>query len=401
MKYVIILGDGMADEPIPSLNGKTPLQAADTPTFDYMAPGSRMGMLKTVPEGFHPGSEVANMSVLGYDLPTTFEGRGSLEAASIGVDIERGEMAMRCNLICVENGKIKNHSAGHISDEEAAELIAFLSEKLGSDTVRFYPGISYRHLLKIRGGDKRIDCTPPHDVPGTPFREVLVKADVPEAEETADLINDLILKSQVLLANHPVNKKRIAEGKDPANSIWPWSPGYRPSMPTLAERFGIKSGVVISAVDLIRGIGVYAGLKPVAVEGATGLWNTNYEGKAKAAIEAMKNNDFVFVHVEASDEAGHEGDVALKIRTIEYLDQRLCKPIVEAADRMQESVRIAVLPDHPTPCRLKTHTSNPVPFMIYSKGENADGISEYNECSAINGSLGTLETDGFIKELLK
>ena len=267
--------------------------------------------------------------------------------------------------------------------------------------MRFYPGISYRHLLKIRGGDKRIDCTPPHDVPGTPFREVLVKADVPEAEETADLINDLILKSQVLLANHPVNKKRIAEGKDPANSIWPWSPGYRPSMPTLAERFGIKSGVVISAVDLIRGIGVYAGLKPVAVEGATGLWNTNYEGKAKAAIEAMKNNDFVFVHVEASDEAGHEGDVALKIRTIEYLDQRLCKPIVEAADRMQESVRIAVLPDHPTPCRLKTHTSNPVPFMIYSKGENADGISEYNECSAINGSLGTLETDGFIKELLK
>ena len=341
------------------------------------------------------------MSVLGYDLPTTFEGRGSLEAASIGVDIERGEMAMRCNLICVENGKIKNHSAGHISDEEAAELIAFLSEKLGSDTVRFYPGISYRHLLKIRGGDKRIDCTPPHDVPGTPFREVLVKADVPEAEGTADLINDLILKSQVLLANHPVNKKRIAEGKDPANSIWPWSPGYRPSMPTLAERFCIKSGVVISAVDLIRGIGVYAGLKPVAVEGATGLWNTNYEGKAKAAIEAMKNNDFVFVHVEASDEAGHEGDVALKTRTIEYLDQRLCKPIVEAADRMQESVRIAVLPDHPTPCRLKTHTSNPVPFMIYSKGENADGISEYNECSAINGSLGTLETDGFIKELLK
>lgn len=401
MKYVIILGDGMADEPIPSLNGKTPLQAADTPTFDYMASRSRMGMLKTVPEGLHPGSEVANMSVLGYDLPTTFEGRGSLEAASIGVDIERGEMAMRCNLICVENGKIKNHSAGHISDEEAAELIAFLSEKLGSDTVRFYPGISYRHLLKIRGGDKRIDCTPPHDVPGTPFREVLVKADVPEAEETADLINDLILKSQVLLANHPVNKKRIAEGKDPANSIWPWSPGYRPSMPTLAERFGIKSGVVISAVDLIRGIGVYAGLKPVAVEGATGLWNTNYEGKAKAAIEAMKNNDFVFVHVEASDEAGHEGDVALKTRTIEYLDQRLCKPIVEAADRMQESVRIAVLPDHPTPCRLKTHTSNPVPFMIYSKGENADGISEYNECSAINGSLGTLETDGFIKELLK
>ena len=302
----------MADEPIESLGNKTPLQAAKTPTFDIMAPHAKMGLLKTVPAGFHPGSEVANMSVLGYDLPTTFEGRGSLEAASMGVEIEENEMAMRCNLICVENGKIKNHSAGHITDEEADVLIKYLSEKLGDENVHFYSGISYRHLLKLKGGDKRLDCTPPHDVPGTPFKDVLIKAQVPEAQSTADLLNKLILKSQEILANHPINLKRISEGKDPANSIWPWSPGYRPSMPTLAERFGIKSGVVISAVDLIRGIGVYAGLKPIIVEGVTGLWNTNYEGKAQAAIEALKDNDFVFVHVEASDEAGHEGDVELK-----------------------------------------------------------------------------------------
>lgn len=402
MKYVIILGDGMADESIPSLGGRTPLQAADTPTFDRIAPMSKMGMLKTVPPGFHPGSEVANMSVLGYDLTATFEGRGSLEAASMGVRIADGEMAMRCNLICVENGKIKNHSAGHISDGEASELIEFLMDELGSDTVSFFPGVSYRHLLKIKNGDKRIECTPPHDVPGVPFRDVLVKPNVPEAKQTADLINELILKSQELLAKHPVNRKRVAEGKDPANSIWPWSPGYRPSMPTLMDRFGIKNGVVISAVDLIRGIGVYAGLKPIDVEGATGLWNTNYEGKAQAAVEALADNDFVFVHVEASDEAGHEGDVELKTRTIEFLDKRLCKPIVEAAEKMQEPVRVAVLPDHPTPCRLKTHTSNPVPFMIYSTdGGCADGIKEYNEISAQGGSLGLLETDGFIKELLK
>ena len=400
MKYVIILGDGMADEPIPSLNGKTPLQAADTPTFDYMAPRSRMGMLKTVPEGFHPGSEVANMSVLGYDLPTTFEGRGSLEAASIGVDIERAEMAMRCNLICVENGKIKNHSAGHISDEEAAELIAFLSEKLGSDTVRFYPGISYRHLLKIRGGDKRIDCTPPHDVPGTPFREVLVKADVPEAEETADLINDLILKSQVLLANHPVNKKRIAEGKDPANSIWPWSPGYRPAMRTMREMYGFGKGSVISAVDLIRGIGVYAGLEVLHVEGATGLYDTNYEGKAHAALEALKTNDFVYLHIEASDEAGHEGDVDLKIKTIEYLDNRAVRIIYEETQKWDEPVAIAILPDHPTPCSIRTHTNTPVPFLIYKPGEQPDSVTTFDEFSVSNGKYGILEKDQFIKEFL-
>ena len=415
MKYVIILGDGMADEPIPSLNGKTPLQAADTPTFDYMAPRSRMGMLKTVPEGFHPGSEVANMSVLGYDLPTTFEGRGSLEAASIGVDIERGEMAMRCNLICVENGKIKNHSAGHISDEEAAELIAFLSEKLGSDTVRFYPGISYRHLLKIRGGDKRIDCTPPHDVPLKPYRPLLVKPmagtesiTVPEGQadltpqQTADLINDLIMRSQELLKEHPVNRKRATEGKDPANSIWPWSPGYRPQMETLSDKFPqVRKGAVISAVDLINGIGYYAGLRRLTVEGATGLYDTNYENKVAAALDALKTDDFVYLHIEASDEAGHEGDISLKILTIENLDSRAVGPIYEAVKDWEEPVAIAVLPDHPTPCELRTHTNEPVPFFIWYPGIEPDEVQTFDEVAACSGSYGLMKEDEFINEFMK
>lgn len=401
MKHIIILGDGMADERIASLGGRTPLEAAKTPTLDRMAPFSKMGMLKTVPEGFHPGSEVANMSVLGYNLHTSFEGRGPLEAASLGVVVEDDEIAMRCNLICIENGKIKNHSAGHISSEESFALIEFLTKHLGNEYVRFFPGISYRHLLKIKGGDKRIDCTPPHDVPGTPFGNVLIKPMCKEAAGTALALNELILESQKLLENHPINQKRRMEGKDPANSIWPWSPGYRPTMPTLQERFGIGKGAVISAVDLIRGIGIYAGLTPVIVEGVTGLWNTNYEGKAQAAINALKDNDFVFLHIEASDEAGHEGDAGLKVQTIESLDSRICKPILEHVEKMSEQVRIAVLPDHPTPCRLRTHTSNPVPVMIYNYGEDADGIREYSENTARQGSLGMMESDEFIKEFLK
>lgn len=401
MKHIIILGDGMADEPIPELGDKTPMEVANTPTMDWLASHGRVGRLKTVPVGYHPGSEVANMSVLGYDLDKTFEGRGSLEAASIGVPLLDGEMAMRCNLICIENGIIKNHSAGHISNEEAAELIDFLNEQLADDNIRFYQGVSYRHLLKVKHGDKRIHCTPPHDVPGTPFRDVLIRPEAAEAQATADLLNGLILRSQELLENHPVNIKRKAEGKDAANSIWPWSPGYRPRMQTLMERFGIDSGVVISAVDLIRGIGVYAGLKPILVEGATGLWNTNYEGKVAAAIAALKDNDFVFLHIEASDEAGHEGDYNLKIKTIENLDSRVCKPILEAVQQMNEPVAIAVLPDHPTPCRIRTHTGEPVPFLIYRPGDHADSVERFSEHSAQQGSYGLLEGEQFINEFLK
>ena len=400
MKHIIILGDGMADEPIASLGGLTPLQYAQTPYMDELARLGVTGRMKTVADGFHPGSEVANMAVLGYDLPTVYEGRGVLEAASIGVELQPGDMAMRCNLICVEEEILKNHSAGHITTEEADELIHSLNEQLGSEQVHFYTGVSYRHLLVIKGGDKRVACTPPHDVPLHPFRPLLVKAEVPEAQATADLLNELILRSQELLKNHPVNLRRQAEGKDMANSIWPWSPGYRPAMRTMKEMYGIERGAVISAVDLIRGIGVYAGLKVLHVEGAAGLYDTNYEGKAQAALEALKENDFVYLHIEASDEAGHEGDVALKVKTIENLDRRAVGPIYEAVKQWKEPVAIAVLPDHPTPCAVRTHTNQPVPFLIWKPGETPDGVTRFDEFAVAEGKYGVLEKDQFIKEFL-
>ena len=391
----------MADERIAALNNKTPLEAANKPYIDLLAKKGRCGLLHTVPNGFKPGSEIANMCVLGYDVRTEFEGRGSLEAASIGVSIMPGEMAMRCNLICVEDGKIKNHSAGHISNEEAKELVEYLEKELGNEIFCFHNGISYRHLLIMKDGDKRITCTPPHDVPGAKVEDVLVKADVSEAENTAALLNELILKSQELLENHPVNLKRKAVGKDPANSIWVWSPGYKPSMKTLKEKFGIGSGAVISAVDLIKGIGVYAGLESIEVEGATGLYDTNYEGKAEAAINALKENDFVFLHVEASDEAGHEGNIDLKVKTIEYLDSRIVKPIYEEVSKWSEPVSIAILPDHPTPCAIKTHSANAVPFVIYNPEAEADAVEVYNEFSVTEGTYGVLNEDEFIKSFLK
>ena len=400
MKHIIILGDGMADEPIGSLGGLTPLQYAKTPYMDELARQGVTGRMKTVADGFHPGSEVANMAVLGYDLPTVYEGRGVLEAASIGVELQPGDMAMRCNLICVEEEILKNHSAGHITTEEADELIHSLNEQLGSEQVHFYTGVSYRHLLVIKGGDKRVACTPPHDVPLHPFRPLLVKAEVPEAQATADLLNELILRSQELLKNHPINLRRQAEGKDMANSIWPWSPGYRPAMRTMKEMYGIERGAVISAVDLIRGIGVYAGLKVLHVEGATGLYDTNYEGKAQAALEALKENDFVYLHIEASDEAGHEGDVALKVKTIENLDRRAVGPIYEAVKQWKEPVAIAVLPDHPTPCAVRTHTNQPVPFLIWKPGETPDGVTRFDEFAVAEGKYDVLEKDQFIKEFL-
>lgn len=399
MKYIIILGDGMADEPIEALGNKTPLQFARTPHIDKLAKIGKSGMLDTIPKGFTPGSEIANLSVLGYNVAEVFEGRGSLEAASMGVEIFPGEVAMRCNLICIENGKIKNHSAGHISNEEAEELIHYLNENLANDVVSFYPGVSYRHLLKIKNGDKRIDCTPPHNVPGTPFADVMIKPEVPEAAETADLLNKMILRSQELLEDHPVNLKRKAEGKDPANSIWPWSPGYKPKMKKLSELYPIHSGAVISAVDLIKGIGVYAGLESIDVEGATGLYDTNYEGKAQAAIDALKKNDFVYLHIEASDEAGHEGDAELKVKTIEYLDQRVVKTILEELQTWSEPVTIALLPDHPTPCRLKTHTSDPVPFIIYKSNEEGDNVEVYDEFAARKGAYGLLKGNEFMQNL--
>jgi 2,3-bisphosphoglycerate-independent phosphoglycerate mutase len=397
MKYIIILGDGMADEPIESLGNKTPLQFALKPSMDLLAKKGKSGLLHTIPEGMSPGSEVANLSVLGYDAGKVLEGRGSLEAASMGIDILPGELAMRCNLICIEAGKIKNHSAGHISNGEAEILIRYLNDQLGNDQLRFFPGVSYRHLLKLKGGNKQLLCTPPHDVCGSNFSELLIKALSPEAEPTASLLNDLIIRSQDLLENHPVNRKRKVDGKDPANSIWLWSPGYKPEMKKLSDLYPIHSGAVISAVDLIKGIGVYAGLESIEIEGATGLYDTNYEGKTQAALAALREKEFVFLHIEASDEAGHEGDERLKVKTIEYLDNRVLKTILEEVEKWDEPVTIALLPDHPTPCRIKTHTNAPVPFVIYNPTQTPDAVEIYDEFSAQKGAYGQLKGDEFIK----
>ncbi len=400
MKRIVILGDGMADEPIAVLGGKTPMQAAHTPYMDLLSRKGRSGLLQTVPHGFSPGSEIANLSVLGYDVPSVYEGRGVLEAASMGVEVLPGELCLRCNLVNLADDRLKNHSAGHISTPEATELIHFLDKRLGNESISFYPGVSYRHVLKIKGGSKALHCTPPHDIPGQPFAPHLIHPENDDAKATADLLNRLIAVSRELLEDHPVNQRRKGEGKDSANTIWPWSPGFRPSMKPLAELFPIGSGAVISAVDLIRGIGVYAGLEVIKVEGATGLHDTNYEGKAAAALAALKKHDFVYMHVEASDEAGHEGDAPLKVKTIEYLDARIVKTIYEETVTWPEPVTIALLPDHPTPCATRTHTSQPVPFLIYRRDREPDEVFAYDEFSAREGSYGLLSGNEFMKALL-
>ena len=410
MKHLIILGDGMSDHPVASLGGKTPLEYADTPAFDFLASQGRCGVLQTVPEGFAPGSEVANTAILGYDLNKVYEGRGPLEAASIGYEMQPDDMAIRCNIITLTpEGTIANHHGGHLTTAEGTELIEYLDRELGSDRVRFIPGIQYRHLLVIRGGNKHVECNPPHDHPGEPWRPLLV---APGEEltadegrmtprETADLLNDLILKSQELLAKHPLNRQRAAEGKAMANSIWPWSPGYRPQMLTLQQMYPqVHSGAVISAVDLIKGIGHYAGLRVIEVPGATGLADTNYEGKAAAAIEALRSDDFVFLHLEATDEAGHDGDVDLKVRAIEYLDRRVCQPIIQEVARWDEPVSIALLPDHATPVELRVHKGEPVPVAIYTPGVEPDSVETYTEATCAQGSLGTMRLQEFMQTFM-
>ncbi len=413
MKHIIILGDGMADKAIDKLGGKTPLQFAKTPYMDMLAKMGRTGRLITVPEGYNPGSEVANTAILGYDLDKVYEGRGPLEAASIGYEMKPLDLALRCNIICVrEDGTIKTHNGGNLSTEDAGPLIDLLNEKLGSDRVKWVKGIQYRHLLIIDGGSKHIVCAPPHDHPNESWRPLLVQ---PEkgwenkreegrmtAQETADLLNDLIIKSQDILLNAPLNIKRKAEGKDLANIIWPWSGGYRPAMQTLSEIYpSVKSGAVVSAVDLIRGIGHYAGLDIIEVEGATGLWDTNYEGKTKAALDELKKKDFVFLHVEASDEAGHDGEVDLKVKTIENLDSRMIGPIYEETKTWDEPVCIAILPDHFTPVELRVHVGEPVPFIIYYPGIEPDDTQVYDEVSCVTGSYGILKLQEFMQTIMK
>lgn len=402
MKHIIILGDGMADHKVASLDNKTLLQYARPEYMNMLAREGRTGRLMTVPEGFPPGSEVANTAILGYDLNKVYEGRGPLEAASIGYEMADDDMAIRCNIITLEDGKIITHNGGNLETQDADVLIKYLNEHLGSERVKFITGIQYRHLLVIKGGNKHIICNPPHDHPNEEWKPLLVKAEIPEAQETADLLNELILKSQELLAKHPYNIEKAKRGERQANSIWPWSGGYRPSMETLMQQYPqIKSGAVISAVDLIQGIGKYAGLRIIKVPGATGLANTNYEGKAQAAIDALKKDDFVFVHVEATDEAGHDGDVDLKLRAIDYLDQRLIKPIYEAVQQMDEPVCIAILPDHPTPVELRIHVNEPVPFIIWHKGITPDEVQYYDEESCVSGGYGLLKLNEFMNEFMK
>jgi len=420
MKHIIILGDGMADHPVERLGGKTLLQYARPEYMNRLAKAGRCGRLVTVPEGFPPGSEVANTAILGYDLNKVYEGRGPLEAASIGYEMQPDDFAIRCNIITLENGKIITHNGGNLQTEDARVLIDYLNEHLakpineheGCERVKFICGIQYRHLLVIKGGNKHIVCAPPHDHPNEPWRPLLVKAESVVSDsiadthhlspaQTASLINDLILRSQELLTQHPYNLAKAARGERQANSIWPWSGGYRPSMQTLMQQYPqVKTGAVISAVDLIQGIGKYAGLRIIKVPGATGLADTNYEGKAQAAIDALQKDDFVFVHVEATDEAGHDGDLELKLKAIDYLDQRLIKPILEATEQMQEPVCIAVLPDHPTPVEQRIHVNEPVPFLIYYKGIEPDAVEHYDEQSCVSGSYGLLCLQEFMQAFM-
>lgn len=400
MKHIIILGDGMADHAVDRLGGKTLLEYANTPNMDYLARIGRTGRLLTVPDGFLPGSEVANATILGYDMNRVYEGRGPLEAASIGYDMQPDDLALRCNIICLADQKIKNHHGGHLTTDESQELIDLLNEKLGSDRVKFIKGIQYRHLLIIKGGNKHITCAPPHDHPNEEWRGLLVKPEKGyehEALQTATLLNELIIKSQEVLYNAPLNIRRRSEGKDQANSVWPWGGGYRPQMKTLSEMYPqIKHGDVISAVDLIRGIGHYAGLRNIIVPGATGLANTDYEGKTQAALDALRKDDFVFLHVEASDEAGHDGDLELKLRTIENLDKRMVGPIFEEVSKWDEPVCIAVMPDHPTPVEIRTHVKEPVPLLVWYPGIEPDSVETYNEVSCVSGSYGMLHLTEFM-----
>lgn len=410
MKHIIILGDGMADHPIGRLNGLTPLQAADTPYMDLLARRGRTGRLTTIPDGFHTGSEVANTAILGYDLNQVYEGRGPLEAASIGYELGADDLALRCNLITLTaDGKIKNHHGGHLTTAEGGELINFLQARLGNDKVEFVSGIQYRHLLVVHGGSKYIETVGPHDHPNEPWRPLRVRPmdNAPEepghitAAETAQLLNDLIEKSQQLLPQAPLNQQRKAKGEDVANSIWPWGGGYRPAMKTLHELYPeVSSGAVISAVDLIKGIGHYAGLDIVNVPRATGLADTNYEGKVQAALSELYNKDFVFLHFEATDEAGHDGDLELKMRAIEYLDHRVVEPIYREVRTWQEPVAIAVMPDHPTPVEIRTHVKEPVPFLVWHRGIEPDRTMIYDEASCVSGGYGMLRLSEFMQTFM-
>jgi len=381
MKIVIFQGDGMPDHPIPELGNKTPLEAAKTPNMDELARRSVFGLVKTIPDGLPPGSDVGNLSVLGYNPRLYYTGRSPLEAASIGVNVEETDVTFRCNLVTLKesDGKtlMEDYSAGHISTEEAREIILDIRKELEKEgEINFYPGVSYRHLMVWHGGTDRMRTTPPHDISGKE-----VTSHLPSGEG-ADKLRRLIERSKGLLKNHPINHKRVEQGKGPATSIWLWGQGRAPKMPRFKELYGIE-GAVISAVDLVKGIGIYAGLRVLDVPGATGYLDTNYQGKVEYALRALEEVDLVMIHIEATDETGHEGKVDLKIRAIEDIDSRVIWPVLEGVKRFKD-YKVLLLSDHPTPIEIRTHVNEPVPFAIFSSKDSGvkDGSRVFSEKSA-------------------
>ncbi len=395
MKYVVIVGDGMADYPVESLGGKTPLMVARTPHMNWMAEQGEIGLVRTVPDGFNPGSEIANLSIFGYDPIRYYTGRGPLEAASLGVKLAADDIAFRCNLVTLkyqaDKTVMEDFSAGHITDEEARKVILDLNEEMSSKEIRFYPGVSYRHLMVLKNGAakfsnlEKLEFTPPHDIIGKEVSVFLPKM--------SELILALMNESQRLLKNHPVNLAREAKGLPPANSIWLWGQGRSPRMITLKERFGMD-GYVISAVHLIKGIGIIAGLEVLEVPGITGYFDTNYDGKALYALRGLREKDFVYVHVEAPDEAGHMGNLQLKIEAIEAFDEKVVGPILKGIKGFKR-YKVLVLPDHPTPLSVRTHTADPVPYVIYSNegGAKTAHAKTFDEVSA--GQSGISVEKGF------
>ena len=380
MKYVVILGDGMADYRQPFLENKTPLMVANKPYMDALAKKSEVGLCRTVPCGMKPGSDVANLSVLGYDPKECYTGRSPLEAASIGIELKSTDVTARANLVTVSDEDnyadktMIDYSAGEISTAEAKELIEYLAKELNDEVYSLYAGISYRHCLVMANGVIAGDCTPPHDITGKPVKEYL-----PKSAQGKNLLK-LMEKSHALLKDHPINKKRIENGKNPANSLWFWGEGTKPALQNFEERFGLKGGI-ISAVDLLKGIGKLADMRVIEVEGATGNYDTNFEGKAKACLDALKSGlDYVYIHMEAPDECGHHGDTKNKIYSIEQIDQKVVKAVIEGLESMGEDFAVLIAPDHPTPLSIMTHCSDPVPYMIYSSKCNlSNGAVSYDE----------------------
>lgn len=391
MKYIVLIPDGSADQPRPELGGMTPLQAAETPNLDRLAGGGKLGLALTIPEGFPPGSDVANLSVMGYDPHLYYTGRAPLEAASLGVELSREDIAFRCNLVWVEKGVMRDFAAGHISNEESAELIEFLQAELGGQDAAFYRGLSYRHIMVTPGIGSKAYCTPPHDITGRDIANFLPTG------EGSGLLRELMDASSQLLADHPVNTRRISEGKAPANMIWLWGQGTAPAMPALEERFGL-TGAVISAVDLVKGLGKYAGLELVDVPGATGFLDTDYEAKARYALEALTRHDFVYVHVEAPDEASHMGDSQAKVEAIERFDAELLVVLLAGLKDI-DAHRVIALPDHATPLALRTHTSDPVPYALFDSRNVTDSGRKFTETDAAD-ALGEVTPAWELMEIL-